>query len=84
MALQGTPMILLTRASASGKWIFRGLAVAAAIKLATGLLFLFPSELSARLPIPQNAVLALELGLAAETLTGAAAGGVFSIVRDQR
>src|SRR6185369_4992780 len=50
-----------SRASASGKWIFRGLAVAAAIKLATGLLFLFPSELSARLPIPQNAVLALEL-----------------------
>jgi putative OPT family oligopeptide transporter len=49
------------RASASGKWIFRGLAVAAAIKLATGLLFLFPSELSARLPVPQNAVLALEL-----------------------
>jgi putative OPT family oligopeptide transporter len=49
------------RASASGKWIFRGIAVAAAIKLSTGLLFLFPSELSARLPIPQNAVLALEL-----------------------
>jgi len=50
-----------SRASAAGTWIFRGIAVAAAVKLATGLLFLFPSELSARLPILPNAVLALEL-----------------------
>src|SRR6266516_1215303 len=50
-----------SRASAVGTWIFRGIAVAAAVKLATGLLFLFPSELSARLPILPNAVLALEL-----------------------
>src|SRR6266498_2070773 len=50
-----------SRASAAGTWIFRGIAVAAAVKLATGLFFLFPSELSARLPILPNAVLALEL-----------------------
>jgi hypothetical protein len=42
-------------------WIFRGIAVAAAVKLATGLLFLFPSELSARLPVLPNAVVALEV-----------------------
>jgi putative OPT family oligopeptide transporter len=35
--------------------------VAAAVKLATGLLFLFPSELSARLPVLPNAVVALEV-----------------------
>src|SRR6266498_1462422 len=50
-----------SRASAAGTWIFRGIAVAATVKLATGLLFLFPSELSARLPVLPNAVLALEL-----------------------
>ncbi|HSP94054.1 MAG TPA: oligopeptide transporter, OPT family [Thermoanaerobaculia bacterium] len=50
-----------SRASSTGAWIFRGIAVAAAVKLATGLFFLFPSELSARLPVLPNAVLALEL-----------------------
>ncbi len=50
-----------SRASGAGTWIFRGIAVAAAVKLATGLFFLFPSELSARLPVLPNAVLALEL-----------------------
>ncbi len=48
-------------AAGAGTWIFRGIAVAAAVKLATGLLFLFPSELSARLPVLPNAVLALEV-----------------------
>ncbi|HEV8118884.1 MAG TPA: oligopeptide transporter, OPT family, partial [Thermoanaerobaculia bacterium] len=48
-------------AAGAGAWIFRGIAVAAAIKLATGLLFLFPSELSAKLPVLPNAVLALEV-----------------------
>jgi putative OPT family oligopeptide transporter len=48
-------------AARAGTWIFRGIAVAAAVKLATGLLFLFPSELSAKLPVLPNAVLALEL-----------------------
>ncbi len=50
-----------SHASAAGTWIFRGIAVAAAVKLATGLLFLFPSELSVRLPVLPNAVLALEV-----------------------
>jgi putative OPT family oligopeptide transporter len=48
-------------ASGAGTWIFRGIAVAVAVKLATGLLFLFPSELSARIPVLPNAVLALEV-----------------------
>ena len=48
-------------ATRAGTWIFRGIAVAAAVKLATGLLFLFPSELSAKIPVLPNAVLALEL-----------------------
>jgi putative OPT family oligopeptide transporter len=48
-------------AASAGTWIFRGIAVAAAVKLATGLLFLFPSDLSAKLPILPNAVLSLEV-----------------------
>ena len=48
-------------AARAGTWIFRGIVVAAAVKLATGLLFLFPSELSAKLPILPNGVLSLEL-----------------------
>lgn len=48
-------------ATGAGTWIFRGMAAGAAVKLATGLFFLFPSELSARLSLPPNAVLALEL-----------------------
>ena len=45
----------------AGTWIFRGIAVAAAVKLATGLLFLFPSELSAKLPVLPNGVVSLEV-----------------------
>ncbi|MCA1583113.1 MAG: oligopeptide transporter, OPT family [Acidobacteria bacterium] len=47
--------------SRAGVWIFRGIAVGAALKLALGLAFLLPSEISARLPVLPNAVLALEL-----------------------
>ncbi len=45
-------------ATGAGTWIFRGMAVGAAVKLATGLFFLFPSELSAKLPVLPNAELA--------------------------
>ena len=48
-------------ATGAGTWIFRGIAVAAAVKLTTGLLFLFPSELSTKVPTLPNGVLALEL-----------------------
>jgi putative OPT family oligopeptide transporter len=62
---EGTACAVVLKATASatraGTWIFRGMAVAAAVKLATGLLFLFPSELSAKLPILPNAVVSLEL-----------------------
>jgi putative OPT family oligopeptide transporter len=62
---EGTACAVVLKATAgatrAGTWIFRGIAVAAAVKLATGLLFLFPSELSARLPVLPNGVLSLEL-----------------------
>lgn len=48
-------------ASRAGVWIFRGMALGAGVKLAVGLLFAIPSELSARLPVLPNAVLAIEL-----------------------
>ncbi|MEO8190585.1 MAG: oligopeptide transporter, OPT family [Acidobacteriota bacterium] len=47
--------------SRAGVWIFRGIAVGAVLKLGLGLAFLLPSEISARLPVLPNAVLALEL-----------------------
>ena len=50
-----------SRQSRAGVWIFRGIAAGATLKLALGLAFLLPSELSARLPVLPNAVLALEL-----------------------
>ncbi|MEP6767125.1 MAG: oligopeptide transporter, OPT family [Acidobacteriota bacterium] len=50
-----------SRRSSAGVWIFRGIAVGAALKLLLGLAFLLPSEISARLPVLPNAVLALEL-----------------------
>ena len=50
-----------SRASGSGAWIFRGLALGAGVKLLLALAFLFPSELAVRLPVLPNGVLALEL-----------------------
>ncbi|MDQ2970458.1 MAG: oligopeptide transporter, OPT family [Acidobacteriota bacterium] len=50
-----------TGRSGAGAWIFRGIAAGAALKLLLGLVYLFPSELSARLPVLPNAVLALEV-----------------------
>jgi putative OPT family oligopeptide transporter len=62
---EGTACAVVLRATAgaahAGTWIFRGIAVAAAVKLATGLFFLFPSELSAKLPVLPNGVLSLEV-----------------------
>jgi putative OPT family oligopeptide transporter len=62
---EGTACAVVLKATAgatrAGTWIFRGIAVAAAVKLATGLFFLFPSELSAKLPVLPNGVLSLEL-----------------------
>jgi putative OPT family oligopeptide transporter len=62
---EGTACAVVLKATAgaagAGTWIFRGIAVAAAVKLATGLLFLFPSELSVKLPVLPNGVLSLEL-----------------------
>src|SRR5437016_4266824 len=47
--------------SGAGAWIFRGIVLGAAVKLALALAFLVPSQLSARLPFLPNAVLAIEL-----------------------
>jgi putative OPT family oligopeptide transporter len=62
---EGTACAVVLKATTgttrAGTWIFRGIAVAAAVKLATGLFFLFPSDLSAKLPVLPNAVLSLEL-----------------------
>jgi putative OPT family oligopeptide transporter len=62
---EGTACAVVLKATAgaasAGTWIFRGIAVAAAVKLAAGLFFLFPSELSARLPVLPNGVLSLEV-----------------------
>jgi putative OPT family oligopeptide transporter len=62
---EGTACAVVLKATSgatrAGTWIFRGVAVAAAVKLATGLFFLFPSELSAKLPVLPNGVLSLEV-----------------------
>ena len=62
---EGTACAVVLKATAgaasAGTWIFRGIAVAAAVKLAAGLFFLFPSELSAKLPVLPNGVLSLEV-----------------------
>lgn len=62
---EGTACAVVLKATSgatrAGIWIFRGIAVAAAVKLATGLLFLFPSELSAKVPVLPNGVVSLEL-----------------------
>jgi putative OPT family oligopeptide transporter len=47
--------------SGQGAWIFRGMAVGAAVKLAISLAFAFPSELHAALPVLPKAELALEV-----------------------
>jgi len=52
-----------TAADASGSaWIFRGMAVGAAVKLAVGLFFLVPGEVGTALPFLPKAEVAVELG----------------------
>ena len=50
-----------TSTAAGGKWIFIGLAVGAAVKLALGAFVLLPSDLSAHLPVLPKAEVALEI-----------------------
>lgn len=63
---EGTACAEVLRATAEGStggvWIFRGMAVGAAIKLVLSLWFLIPSDLSATLPFLPKAELALEIG----------------------
>jgi len=47
--------------SSRGAWIFRGMAVGAAVKLLVSLAFAFPGELHAGLPVLPKAELALEI-----------------------
>ena len=62
---EGTACAEVLRATAAGGagsgWIFRGMALGAAVKLAVSLLFLIPSTLSMSLPVLPRAELALEL-----------------------
>jgi len=62
---EGTACAVVLQATArrvgGGAWIFRGILLGAALKLVFALLFLFPSEISARLPVLPNAVLAIEV-----------------------
>src|SRR6266498_1594830 len=50
-----------TTAAAGGRWIFIGLAVGAAVKLALGAFMLIPSDLSMHLPVLPKADVALEI-----------------------
>jgi putative OPT family oligopeptide transporter len=50
-----------TGVAGGGKWIFIGLAVGAAVKLALGAFVLLPSELAMHLPVLPKAELALEI-----------------------
>ncbi|HUG54763.1 MAG TPA: oligopeptide transporter, OPT family [Vicinamibacteria bacterium] len=50
-----------TEAAGGGRWIFLGLAVGAAVKLALGAAVLFPSELSAHVPALPKAEIGLEI-----------------------
>jgi putative OPT family oligopeptide transporter len=50
-----------TTAAAGGRWIFIGLAVGAAVKLALGAFMLVPSALSTHLPVLPKAEVALEI-----------------------
>ncbi len=47
--------------TSAGVWIFRGMAVGAAVKILISVAFLFPSEISYLLPVLPKAQLALEL-----------------------
>jgi putative OPT family oligopeptide transporter len=62
---EGTACAEVLRATAKGAggsaWIFRGMAVGAAVKLLVSLVFLMPSEVGAPLPVLPKAELALEL-----------------------
>jgi putative OPT family oligopeptide transporter len=62
---EGTACAVVLQATArrfgGGAWIFRGILLGAALKLLFALFFLFPSEISARLPVLPNAVLAIEV-----------------------
>ena len=62
---EGTACAEVLRATAKGAsgsaWIFRGMAVGAAVKLLVSLAFLMPSEVGAPLPVLPKAELALEL-----------------------
>jgi putative OPT family oligopeptide transporter len=62
---EGTACAEVLRATSGGAsggaWIFRGMAVGAAVKLLISLAFLFPSELRAALPVLPKAELALEV-----------------------
>ncbi|MEZ5313711.1 MAG: OPT/YSL family transporter [Thermoanaerobaculia bacterium] len=62
---EGRACAEVLRASESGTsagiWIFRGIAVGAAVKLLISVAFLFPNELSMMLPVLPKAQLALEL-----------------------
>jgi putative OPT family oligopeptide transporter len=66
---EGTACAAVLRATTSenaggasgGEWIFRGMAVGAAVKLLLALAFLFPDELRLTLPILPKAELALEV-----------------------
>jgi len=57
---QGAAVQSVRSASASA-WIFRGMAVGAAVKLLISLAFLFPAELRVALPVLPKAELALEV-----------------------
>ena len=62
---EGTACAEVLRATSGGAsgsaWIFRGMAVGAAVKLVIALAFLFPGELHGALPVLPKAELALEI-----------------------
>ncbi len=62
---EGTACAQVLRATAAGasgsEWIFRGMAVGAAVKIALSLFFILPSEMHAAVPVLPKAELALEL-----------------------
>jgi len=62
---EGAACAEVLRATAEGasgsQWIFRGMAVGAAVKLGLSLAFLLPSEMTASIPVLPKAELALEL-----------------------
>src|SRR5450759_1046179 len=62
---EGMACAEVLRATADGAsgsaWIFRGMAVGAAVKIAVSLLFLIPSEISAKIPILPKAEAGIEI-----------------------